>query len=166
MNTEQKVQYLLDRFDIQDVITRYSFGQDMHQGNDSNVLEIWKDVFTEDAVLDYSAAGSEPTSYTKMALIMRGDGIHAGNMSQFSNWQHLMGNPVVTINGDKATARTDLWASHKGKAADGKAGPSLYVAGAFTDELVRTGKGWRISYRKLQLHFMDLINTLQVGASV
>ncbi|MFX1704074.1 nuclear transport factor 2 family protein [Chitinophaga sp. CC14] len=160
MDIEQKVQYVLDRFEIQDVITRYSFGQDMHQGDDRNILETWRDVFTTDAVLDYRAAGSEPTSYENMAEIMRGNGATPGNMSGFSNWQHLMGNPVVTISGDKAAARTDLWATHKGKTIEGKSAPSLYVAGAFTDELVRTANGWRISYRKLELHFMDLINSL------
>src|ERR1044072_1109347 len=131
MELEKKVQYALDRFEIQDVITRYSFGQDLHQGNDNNILETWKDVFTADAVLDYRAAGSEPSSYGEMAVIMRGDGTNPGNMSSFSNWQHLMGNPVVTIEGDKAAARTDLWATHKGKSSDGKSGTSLYVAGGF-----------------------------------
>lgn len=160
MDLEMKVQYVLDRFEIQDVITRYSFGQDLHQGSDSNVLDIWKDVFTPDAVLDYRAAGSEPTSYQRMIQIMRGDESTPGNMSGFSNWQHLVGNPVVNINGDKAAARTDLWATHKSKAAEGKPGTSLYVAGAFSDELIRTEKGWRICYRKLELHFMDMIATL------
>lgn len=161
MNLEKSVQYVMDRFAIQDVITKYSFGQDLHQGDDSNVIETWKEVFTEDAVLDYRAAGSEPTSYQQMIKIMRGEGDKGGNMSGFSNWQHLVGNPVVTIDGDKAAARTDLWATHKSKAAAGQPASSLYVAGAFTDELVRTKDGWRISYRKLELHFMDFINTVQ-----
>lgn len=160
MELETKVQYALDRFEIQDVITRYSFGQDLHQGNNNNVLETWKDVFTADAILDYRAAGSEPTSYERMIQIMRGDGANQGNMSGFSNWQHLVGNPVVIIEGDKAAARTDLWATHKGKSGEGKPGISLYVAGAFTDELVRTEKGWRITYRRLELHFMDMIATI------
>ncbi|WP_343667964.1 nuclear transport factor 2 family protein [Chitinophaga sp.] len=160
MELEKNLQYLMDRFAIQDVITKYSFGQDLHQGNDNNILDTWKDVFTDNAVLDYRAAGSEPTSYQKMVQIMRGDGVNPGNMSSFSNWQHLVGNPVVTIDGDVAIARTDLWATHKGKVIDGKPNPSLYVAGAFSDELVRTRDGWRISFRKLELHFMDGINTL------
>ncbi|GGH10158.1 nuclear transport factor 2 family protein [Pedobacter zeae] len=160
MSIEEKVQYAVDRFEIQDVITRYSFGQDLHQGDDPNILEIWKDIFTKDAVLDYSAAGNPPTSYEHMAVIMRGDKHTVGNMSSFSNWQHLAGNPVVKVEGEKASARTDLWATHKGKLTDGKITPSLYVAGAFTDELVKTADGWRISYRKLEIHFMDLLQTL------
>ena len=91
---------------------------------------------------------------------MRGDGVKDGNMTgSFTNWQHLVGNSVVTVVGDIAHARTDLWATHKGKATDGNPTFSLYVAGAFTDELARTEDGWRISKRKLELHFMDMIQT-------
>ena len=161
MNTEQKVQYVLDRFDIQDVITKYSFGQDLHQGSDDRVADVWKDVFTPDAKLEYSAAGSpSPISYSEMIKIMRGDGTKEGNMTgPFTNWQHLVGNPVVTIEGDNAKSRVDLWATHKGKVFEGAPAYSLYVAGAFEDELVRTDKGWRISTRKLILHFMDMHHT-------
>ncbi|WP_191968013.1 nuclear transport factor 2 family protein [Rhizosphaericola mali] len=161
MEIEKKLQYLLDRFEIQDVITKYSFGQDLHQGEDRNVQEVWKDVFTDDAVLDFQAAGNPPTNYQNMIKIMRGDGVHNGNMSSFSNWQHLMGNPVVEIIGNEASARTDLWATHKGRIDVGIPNQSLYVAGAFSDELVKTDHGWRICYRKLEIHFMDNIHTVQ-----
>lgn len=164
MNADEKIQYVLDRFEIQDVITKYSFGQDLNQGDKHDVAEIWRHVFTTDAVLDYQAAGNAPTTYEKMIIIMRGDDNTKGNMSGFSNWQHLMGNPVVEITADKASSRTDLWATHKGKTQDGKLTPSLYVAGAFVDELVRTNDGWRIRYRKLEIHFMDLLQPLQFPA--
>lgn len=165
MEMENNVQYLLDRFEIQDVITRYSFGQDLHQGADSNVADIWKDVFTADAILDYRAAGNEPTSYEHMIRIMRGDGEHPGNMSGFSNWQHLVGNPVVQIDGTSATARTDLWATHKGKPVENGPGSSHYVAGAFVDRLTKTKDGWRIAYRQLEIHFMDFLATKTLPAS-
>jgi len=164
MNNEQKIQYLLDRFEIQDVIVKYSFGQDLHQGADNDVADTWKDVFTPDAVLDYSAAGAAPTIYPEMIKIMRGDGSKPGNMSGFSNWQHLAGNPVVCINGDTAQARTDMWMTHKGKTVHNEQAHSLYVTGAFTDELLKTEKGWRISHRRLELHFMDMINTIPMTA--
>ena len=160
MNSEEKLQYVFDRIEIQDVITKYSIGQDTHQGEDSNILETWKDVFTKDAVLDYRAAGAAPCSYEEMAVIMRGDDTKKGNMNgPFTNWQHLVGNPVATVTGDTAIARTDLWATHKGKITEGGSPWSLYVAGAFADELVRTEQGWRISKRTLILHFMDSVTT-------
>lgn len=160
---EEKVQHLMDRFEIQDVITRYSFGQDLHQGDDNDVGEIWKDVFTQDAILDYRDAGNDPTNYEQMIVNMRGDGDRPGSMSSFSNWQHLLGNPVVDIDGESALARTDLWASHKSKISSSP-GTSLYVAGAFVDKLVKTQHGWRIAHRKLEIHFTDLVATQQFPA--
>ena len=164
MDIEEKVKYLLDRFEIQDVIVKYSFGQDMHQGENNNLIETWKDVFTADAILDYSAAGAPAAaSYVEMIKIMRGDGTKPGNMNGFTNWQHLTGNPVVIVNGENASARTDMWMTHKGKADSNKQPQSLYVAGAFTDKLTRTDKGWKISFRKLELHFMDMIKTIPIN---
>jgi SnoaL-like domain len=48
-----ELQYLLDRQDIQDTISRYSLGQDSHQGKDSNILDQWDETFTSDGRVDY-----------------------------------------------------------------------------------------------------------------
>ena len=40
------MQKLLDRKDIQDTISRYSLGQDSHQGKDSNILQQWEAAVT------------------------------------------------------------------------------------------------------------------------
>jgi hypothetical protein len=50
MNNRRKPQYLLDRFEIQDVIARYGRGQDDHQGDDFHILDDWDNVFTPDAI--------------------------------------------------------------------------------------------------------------------
>jgi len=160
MDTTKKIQYLLDRFEIQDTIMRYAIGQDSHQGDDRNILEQWKDVFTEDAVLDYSVTGVEPCSYQELALSMRGDEKTKGRMNAtFSKWQHLLGVPTIVINGDTATARTDLWATHKGLEKGPNRPFSVYTADVFHDQLVRTEKGWRIKHRRIELHFLDTIET-------
>jgi hypothetical protein len=49
-------QKLLDRQDIQDTISRYSLGQDSHQGKDSNILRPWDETFSDDGKVDFSAA--------------------------------------------------------------------------------------------------------------
>ena len=54
---ERNVQYILDRFEIQDVLARYAAGQDDHQGEQCGTVEDWSKVFTPDAVLDYTQAG-------------------------------------------------------------------------------------------------------------
>jgi hypothetical protein len=75
-------------------------------------------------------------------------------MYEFTRWQHLLGLPTVTIDGDTATARTDMLVSHKAKPDDGtEQDSSWYVTSAFAlhDHLVRTADGWRISFRRLEV---------------
>jgi|SRR6187402_309213 len=150
----EKLQYLLDRLDIQDTLARYSLGQDSHQGKDSNILEQWDETFAPDAKVDYSVAGGPVGTYKELARWMRGDGTTAGSMGGFANWQHMLSLPIVNVNGDEATARTDFFATHRNK--PGQAQDVHYNAvGAFHDELVRTPQGWRIAARRLEVYFGD-----------
>jgi hypothetical protein len=152
---------LLDRQEIQDVIARYALGQDRHQGADAGVLEDWREVFTNDAVTDYSAAGAPVGSYLALFEWMRGNGDVPGRMSGFSNWQHMLSLPLITIDGDRAQARTDYLATHRGRADKG-AQFHYNASGAFHDTLIRTPEGWRIRHRRLEVYFGD---PLQVIAS-
>lgn len=160
-NLETQIRYLADRFAIQDTIARYARGQDDHQGDDHRILGDWDHVFTSDAIVDYSAAGlgNGPFSYRDLALQMRGDGQTPGFMSGgFSRWQHMLGLPTVTIEGNHASAKTDLLATHVGR-GDPAAPWHLFDAATFHDELVRTEIGWRISFRRLELHYVEMIRT-------
>jgi len=161
-NTDiEKLQYLLDRQSIQDTIARYSLGQDSHQGNDSNILEQWDETFTADGQVDYSVAGGPVGSYRDLARWMRGVDGEAGSMSSFSNWQHMLSLPNVTVTGDRATARTDFFATHRGRADKG-ANIHYNANGAFHDEFVKTEKGWLIAKRTLELYFGDPIAVVKV----
>ena len=161
MDLEKKVQYLFDRIAIQDTIAIYSLGQDTHQGDDRNVLEQWKNTFTPNATIDFTVFGIPPCSYEQLAKHLRGDENQKGKMNDaFSKWQHLLGLPTVTLKGDEATSRTDLWASHNGYKTEGTPQYSVYAAGVFHDQLIRTNEGWRIKYRRLEMHFIDTIHTV------
>jgi hypothetical protein len=153
-STSDRMQWLMDRIDIQDVISRYSLGQDSHQGDDSNVLAQWDNTFCKDATVDYSAAGGTVGSYKELAIWMRGDGSTPGSMSGFSNWQHMLSLPNVTVNGNVANARTDFFATHRGRADQGS-NVHFNAAGAFIDDLVKTPDGWRIGFRRLEVYFAD-----------
>jgi len=155
-------QWLLDRIDIQDTIARYSLGQDSHQGKDSNILEQWNETFSDDGTVDYSAAGGPKASYRDLAHWMRGDKDTAGSMSAFSNWQHMLSLPNVTIHGNTAKARTDFFATHRSHAGEG-AQVHFNAAGAFVDDLVRTSKGWRIKFRRLELYFGDPLQVVSMS---
>ena len=156
------LQQVLDRQNIQDTISRYSLGQDAHQGIDSNILQQWDETFAANGSVDYSVAGGPVGSYRDLAKWMRGDADKPGSMSGFSNWQHMLSLPLVTIAGDAAKARTDFLATHRGRADQG-ADIHYNASGAFHDELVRTADGWRIQFRRLEVYFGD---PLQIAKSV
>ena len=162
--SEASLQYVLDRFEIQDTIARYTEGQDTHQGDDGNIREQWDNVFDDDAVIDYTTGGggagpAELTDYRTLAQWMRGDGTTPGRMSAFTNWQHMLGLPVVTVDGDTATGWTEYFATHKGKAGTPLEGKSVYAAGAYHDKLARTAKGWRVVHRRLEVFFIDTVQS-------
>ena len=161
-NTELLLQQLLDRQDIQDTISRYSQGQDSHQGEDSNILEQWDITFAKDGTVDYSAAGGTKGSYRDLAKWMRGDGSTSGSMSGFSNWQHMLSLPIVTLTGDSAQARTDFFATHRGK-KESDFNVHYNASGAFHDEFVRTPEGWRIQSRRLEVYFGDPLQIAKMG---
>lgn len=144
------LQTLADRLDIQDVIARYARGQDAHQRDDA-VLEDWDQVFAADSVCDYSVAGAPVCSHRELARWMRGEDGTDGRMSDFAGWQHMLSLPVVELDGDRATARTDFLAVHRQRDRAGR----FDAAGAFHDTLVRTPDGWRIAKRVLEVYFGD-----------
>ena len=156
------IRYLLDRIEIQDVIARYAIGQDAHQ-NDDGLLDHWREVFTPDATVDYTAGGFGVGTYLELARWMRGHGINNGArdgvMHEFTAWQHMLGLPTVSIDGDTAHARSDLLATHRG-GPPGQTTWYLNDACTFHDTLIRTEQGWRISYRHLEVHWVAKFPTM------
>jgi hypothetical protein len=148
------LRWVADRIEIQDVIARYSLGQDSHQGDDANILQQWDKTFSDDGTVDYSVAGGPIGTYRELAQWMRGDGTTTGSMTSFSNWQHMLSLPNVQLHGDTAHARTDFYATHRSRPEQTPA-VHFNAAGAFVDDLVRTEAGWRIKFRRLELYFGD-----------
>ena len=160
---ERKLQYLTDRIEIQDVIARYGLGQDLHIDGDNDVLQQWDDVFAPSARLDYSVTGDPALSdigFREIVEVMRKPG---GSMSSLQRWQHLQTWSTVTIDGDKATARTPHIHTHAGE-TDGKRW-NLIQTGMFVDELERLPQGWRITHRTLEILWMDSFPTVSWAAS-
>src|SRR5690349_6304568 len=84
-------QELSDRQEIVDLITRYTRAVDT-----KTFAPV--DVFAEDAVLDYSAAGGPATDPAQaMAWV-------AEMMQIFDRWQHTIGQVAIELDGDTARA--------------------------------------------------------------
>lgn len=58
--------------------------------------------------------------------------------------KHLLGNGLITLDGDTATARTSYFVF-----ADSGEGPVAVVVGTYEDRLTRAGNGWLLAERVL-----------------
>ena len=153
---EQRVQYLMDRMEIQDLIMRYGLGQDLHENGDNEVLQEWDEVFAPEGTVDYSITGAplNGIGYRELVDFMRRPG---GSMSGLQNWQHFQAFSTVQIEGDTATARTPHIHTHKGSTAG--RGWNLVQTGFFVDRLERRSTGWRSVHRRLEIIWIDTFPT-------
>ena len=90
MNLKQ----LSDRFAIRDLIVRYA------NALDSRSFEWLDEIFTADAYIDYRATGGIDGDYAKIREWL------PPATGAFPHMCHLVGNIAVTIDGDRARART------------------------------------------------------------
>ena len=128
-------QELADRAEIHDVIVRYGWAIDTKD------WALPDTCFTDDAEVDYSSnPGGKQGPYTQIRSWLE------KMISAFPVTQHLMSNIEVTLDGDRATART-MVVNPQGAAT--REGPLhfFYVGGRYDDRLVRTADGWRIAER-------------------
>jgi hypothetical protein len=131
-------QELSDRFEIQDLIARYSQLLDRRAWDEMDAL------FTVDCVLDYTSTGAIKGSWPEhKAYDME-------VLTPFKGTQHVMGLPVIHVDGDTAAARTICF--NPMIINDKKL---FYVGLWYDDELVRTETGWRFAKRTEELSYFD-----------
>jgi len=126
-------QELSDRFEIQDLLVNYSHAIDTQN------FEALDDIFTPDAIIDYTAVGGakgnleETKAYLGKAL------------SKFSGMQHMLGLPQIKIDGETASGRTICF---NPMVLEREGAPHVFFVGIwYLDDLVRTADGWRIKHR-------------------
>ena len=133
------MQEISDRIEIDVLLTEYC------HAIDDKEWDALDNIFTEDAIIDYTAAGGakgnlqETKAYLDRAL------------EQFTGSQHMVATTKLRLNGDTATARTICFNPMN---TPKKEGVHTFFCGIwYVDELVRTEKGWRISSRKEELSY-------------
>ncbi len=119
-----------DRQDISDVLIRYATGIDRRD------WPLFRTVFTDDCVLDYGDIGTWH-GVDAVADFMEQTHAMAGHT------MHRMSNQVITVDGDRAQARTYVDALIM--APDNASG--VNAIGFYDDELVRDA-GWRVARRR------------------
>ena len=126
-------QEMSDRFEIQALLVDYI------DAIDAKNFDALDDVFSKDAIIDYSAVGgavgnlSEIKTYLTKAL------------EKFPSSQHMLGLPQLKIDDDTATARTICF---NPMVIERDGAPHVFFVGIwYVDKLVRSEKGWRITHR-------------------
>jgi len=128
-------QEVADRVEIGGLLTRYCTAIDSKQ------FDLLDDVFTEDALIDYSSSmpdvrGTRAEMKQWLSEVL----------AFFPMTQHLVSNTEFEIDGDRATTRTMFfnpmgWQDEEGEMQ------VFFVGGYYNDKLSRTEAGWRITER-------------------
>jgi hypothetical protein len=131
-------QEISDRLELMDLMVRYSHAVDTRSWDD------FDDIFTVDAVIDYSAFGGSVGTVAETKDYL------ASVMPGFVGFQHLVSNPILEIDGDGATGRTMCFNPMAVPRPEGDPGePRVFFCGLwYLDRFVRTTDGWRIAERR------------------
>ena len=124
------VRELIDRQEIVDLITRYTRAVDTRSFADLH------DVFTPDAVLDYSIVGGPVGPPAEVV-----PWIEQG-LAGFDRYQHVIGQVSIELDGDHA--RATAYFTNPMVSVDPSGTEHLWeVGGYYHHRLVRTPDGWR-----------------------
>lgn len=130
---------LIDKDAIAQVYIRYC------EIVDSKRFDEMDEVFTADCVGDYSQAlGPGVVSPDRASLVAS---MHAnlGEGSACGATHHNVMNFRIAVAGDRATAKVNYYAVHRGRGTHEGALYSMW--GQYADDLVRTAAGWRVARR-------------------
>lgn len=129
-------QELSDRFEIQDLVFHYANLVDRQE------IEALREVFTEDAHIDYSAMGGSVGNLEETLEFLK-----ASLTSElFPNTQHLNANVQVKLDGDQASGRVMCFNPMEMAMPDGSR-QTFFLGLWYVDEYRRTDAGWRICRR-------------------
>ena len=128
------LQEISDRMEIQELMVSYSHAVD---SRDWDALD---DVFTDDAIIDYTEMGGSRGDVVETKAFLK------KAMPNFAGFQHMVATSKVILNGDTADGRTIC---HNPMLLDkGNGEVHVFFCGLwYRDHFVRTPSGWRIQSR-------------------
>ncbi|EZP74075.1 Ketosteroid isomerase-like enzyme [Sphingomonas paucimobilis] len=128
------LQEISDRMEISDLLSRYSHAIDFQ---DWDALD---EVFTPDAIIDYSETGGAKGSYAEIKAWL------PDALGRFPRYQHMVATTKLDLDGDTAGSRSILF-NPMVYQGEGKPEQVFFIGLWYRDRLVRTDKGWRIAER-------------------
>ena len=121
------IQAVQDKLEIHEQLARYA------RGVDTRDWDLWKSVFTSDALVDYSSVGGLVGSPDEVATWLE-RGLKIVPMTQ-----HLISNIEVDLDADKAKVRAMFYNPLQ---LPGMADMS-FCGGYYHHDFVRTDEGWK-----------------------
>lgn len=141
MDLEKKIQYLMDRREIDDQCILYATLVDSKQ------FDRLEEVFTPDAFIDYSASGGSKGTLTESIAFLK------ASMKKFRS-MHLMSNIACEIAEDGQTAKTKVMLHNPMTFVKEDGTDHTFFCGLwYLDDWVKTDKGWRITRRIQELSY-------------
>lgn len=136
-------QEISDRLEIEDLIASYSHALD---GRD---WESFDEIFTPDAVIDYTVMGGPRFEGDLPAV----KAYLAETMQLMVTYQHLVASSRIRVDGDTAKVRTICFNPMVLNMGPDKDPRVFFVGLWYRDTCIRTEAGWRISERVEELSY-------------
>jgi len=147
ISLEQRIQRLEDLDSIKTVQFTYNHFVDKGWNGKEMITDRLEEVFAEDAIWESKAQGISVQGIQKIAELFR-------SMDTMSDlYVHSISNPIIDLQGDKATAKWILISPMK----LGGGGVQNMLA-SYNNDYVRTSEGWRIKVLRLDPAAMPSVN--------
>ncbi|MEJ7935830.1 nuclear transport factor 2 family protein [Sphingobium sp. AN558] len=140
--TMLNLQTISDRLELQDLAHCYARAVDS-----CDFEALVNDVFAPDGTIDFSAIGGPVGDVDAMLAWVR------PGMAAYGNSHHLMANHYFKIDGDRATGRVMCYNPMRRLPDENGIGAIEVHGHYYVDEYSRTGAGWRIASRRLELTY-------------
>lgn len=137
------------KLEITDVLYRYATALD------SRDRKLLSEVFLDDAVFEIGGGVGRFEGVNAIADVVM---LYLGGLEAS---QHIITNPVVELEGDRASSRCYLHAQHY-LPDQRTGGNTLEIGGTYHDELVSSDVGWRIRKRELEVTWTEGNHGIQV----
>jgi hypothetical protein len=132
---------LEDRYAIIEVMSNYAAGLDARD------WELWRKVFTDEAVFDLSSWNKLPARTLDTERVVKSQ---ARIFAELIATQHFLTNHRIDINGDQARGIAHMRAEHWLLEDDGST--SRYTMfGYYDDRFTRTSSGWKMCEMQLNV---------------
>jgi ketosteroid isomerase-like protein len=114
---------------------------------DAKDFDILRDIFSDDAIVDYAIPGGAQLSLSDLIPWLR------EALAMFRLTQHVISNPLIDVDVDAAASTAYLTAAHEQVGKDGRR-TTFVDHGVYKDTWTRTAQGWRIRRRRLDRFFL------------